>query len=1183
MLRTTLIRGGLLLAFALVAATLWWAVTQVRPEVVRTAVLQTFEEQFPGGHVHVGEAHLRLFGGVNVRDLTLTRDDGQPIFTARRAVIAHDKERLGSGQMVIRKIELDAPTLRLERQEDGIWTFDGLARPSPADKPVPTFVVNDGTIEIVDKSPGGFPPMRFTEANVTLINDPPPLFLNIKGTALLTVQPRGGTAPIPPVRVELSARLHRLSGEFNVRVAAADLAIGPETIAIARRWQPEAAERLAAFTARAALRAEIHYRPDAPQPMTFDIDATIRDGRFTDPRLPVPAEAIAATIRYREGRLTVENATARLGTCTAEARAESRRIHPVQPIPAAPSGTAPAVLASTVRNSSPAAAPDPLAGFEELFESFEISLRDLTLSDELFDRLGVRLCEIRDRFHPSGVVALGYRFQRSPATGWQRDFELRPTRFRLSYDRFRYPLDNVTGIVKKTVTSGGRDETSIQLTGTGGGQRIDIRGGLTGSGDDPAIDLHISGRNVPLDDRLFEALPKPRHQQALKRLGASGRGDFVAEIKQTENVNLVDTTLRMQVSGGRIRYELFPYPLDDVTGVVTVHVQTSDETRPVKPGQAFTDLPDTDTIALSDFQGRHGSGVVTIKGLHAAVPGSSDRKLTLHVAGNDCPMDDELRAALAGLKLDAVWRTLSPRGNITFAVEVDVMDRAAATPRILPVPFQPQRPPALNSMLTSRLKPAEAEVPTFNPATDMMLTLHFAGPSITPDFFPYDLDEVSGRVRYDGTQVRVEKFTAKHGASKWGLEAGELRFFDDGRIWGNFGRLDVSPFIADQEFLAALPATLRRGFEELNLRGPADLAMRHLVVLTPPDAPALLPAAFGSTSPPPDPDIYWTGELQLHGAGLDAGVAWEQVAGRIACTGRYYGTHLGEVVGNIWVDEALAAGHPVQQVKLAFRADPQTRDPVMAGQWEPVAVRLEGLTGRSFGGNITGEGRVTLSDPVRYRMRLDAVNLSLEALAKHHELGGNSRIEGMAQASVRLETAPDAHGRLTLDGAGTVDVDRARMLNLPFLLPLLKTLKLQAPDKTAFEEAHAVFTIRGDRIHVSHLDLIGDAVSIGGRGETDIRGEHVKFDCYTIWSQTIHRWMTTPFGDLSAFLSEKLFRIEITRGPDGKIRYDARLAPIMTDPMRVLAERVKQRSGRSSAQAATVDGVPRAAAPAPAR
>src|SRR5205823_7083774 len=122
----------------------------------------------------------------------------------------------------------------------------------------------------------------------------------------------------------------------------------------------------------------------------------------------------------------------------------------------------------------------------------------------------------------------------------------------------------------------------------------------------------------------------------------------------------------------------------------------------------------------------------------------------------------------------------------------------------------------------------------------------------------------------------------------------------------------------------------------------------------------------------------------------------------------------------------------------------------------------------------------------------------------------DAELKGTAQSRLVLENAPDPKtGALVLKGDGSVDVPAGRMYNLPVLLDLVKLAKFQAPDQTAFEEAHAAFRIQGDRVIVDHVDLIGSAVSLGGYGELDPTGRHVKFEFYTVWSQTLKRWLTT--------------------------------------------------------------------------
>jgi hypothetical protein len=183
-------------------------------------------------------------------------------------------------------------------------------------------------------------------------------------------------------------------------------------------------------------------------------------------------------------------------------------------------------------------------------------------------------------------------------------------------------------------------------------------------------------------------------------------------------------------------------------------------------------------------------------------------------------------------------------------------------------------------------------------------------------------------------------------------------------------------------------------------------------------------------------------------------------------------------------------------------------------------------------------------------------------VAKHYKVGSDADLKGIAQAKLLLFNRPDpATGELVTEGAGNLDVPTGRMYNLPVLLDLVKVLKLQAPDKTAFEEAHATFRVRGDRITVEQIDLIGKAVCLGGSGELDTSGEYVKFDFYTVGSQVLARMINTPVGDLTAFLSKNLFRIKLTR-EGGELKYRPEAVPLVTEPARAAADRLRARAAR---------------------
>lgn len=1146
-LRTWIIRGLILAVLTGVGYGVWWAQSYVSPEAVRASLLETLHEQFPDAEVAVSNAHIRVFGGISVRNLTLThRGEDVPFFVAPSGTIYHDKEQINRGRMIIRKVELDSPTLTLERRPDGSWNLEGMAENGPVTGGVPTFVIKNAKIRLVDRSPLKLPNMTLTETNVTLVNDPAPLYLVIKGSTIAMLDDGYSTAMV------INLRINRASNDLILRTECPEMMVGPSLSPIATILEPRIAESLRAMTGTVALRAEMIRNPH--QPMHYDLGLTLRGVRIADEFLPVPIEDVRGSIRLRNGQLSVDQLTGRFGPATLKLSMETRRAlteEPQSPSQSPGGRETPAVLVSRVAKPASPNVSSPLDEIENLVERIDLALNDLTINDELFNRLPSELRSLQQKYSPVGTVAIGYRFHRPKPETWRREIEIRPTRMTLLYERFRYPLEDVMGTIRRTVTAEA-DETRIELAGTASGQRVDIKGAMIGPEPDPAIALKISGMNLPIDEAIERALPDPRHAAILRSLNASGRGDFTVDVKQTAGQNLLDIALKLNVYDVTLNYRAFPYRLEKVRGRVNIFLTANDRDRPIRPGEPIAPLPETDRIEIRDVTARHGNGTIWIKGDSDPIPNSSDRKLTLSVWGKDCPIDDQFRDALTSMKLGLVNEVLHPEGNLTFAIDAEVLDRMIGS-RVnrRPGPTVGAFSDSPYQQLVSLSRAIDS--PTFDPTSDLKLAFNFEGPTVTPEFFPYRMDELTGRLRFDGTRLKLERMTARHASSRLALNAAEIRFYDEGIVWANLGQMDVAPLVVDEALLKALPRGLRDGVRELNLRGPSELTMKHMVILT---------SKPERDQQAPDPEVFWKGEVRLAGASFEAGVPCENAHGKLACSGSYLPTHLGRVNGNLWLERASIASHPAVSVKATFDADPQEPDPMRPGSHLPPAFKFTDIQGQFFSGTIGGTGRVVLSDPVRYRLALTATDIRLEDIARHHNLANGARMEGAAQANILLETLADDSGKIILTGYGKADVDRGQIYNLPPLVPLLKALKLQAPDKTAFEEAHAVFTIRGDRIRVDHVDLLGSAISLGGTGELDVTGQYVKFDFYTIWSQTLQRWLTTPFGDLTAMVSEKLFKIEVTRKPDGEMKYEPRPVPIVTDPFKAIAERIKARTAK---------------------
>jgi hypothetical protein len=1133
--RSWVIRGLILTGVAALAALAWYANSWISPERVREQVILTLSEQFEGVDVHVGSARMRILGGIAVTDLRLARrgdPPDQPFLVIPNAILYHDKEQLNRGRLVIRKVEMDGPTLRIERAADGKWNVTEVIRSGTADKPVPTFVIKNGTVTVIDRAPGALPPVTLSDVQCTLLNDPLPA-LTVQATALAR-----GYGP-----VDIRGRLNRVSNHLSFSVELGELPLGEAVVPVAKRFAPELAPHLGKLTANANVKAEFTFAPDTTPQWRHDVRFEVKGARFEHPDLPWPVEQITATVRSRDGQIKVDDATAQIGGAKVHLSLETR----ADALPVA---------------AGAAAGDDLLRRIEDNLQRLEISAAGIALDDNLFARLPEKLKCRRTMFNPTGQVYLGYKFLREGA-GWRRELEMRPEKNGLGivYEKFRYPVSDVRGLVKRTLTHTGSAVTTLDLVGSAAGQLITLKGRIEGDGPDPGINLRIAGLNVPIDESLYAALP-PKYAALARSFRASGRGNFVAEIKQQTGINLSENEFRIDITDGKLNYTGFPYQLEKVKGRLVIRTSSTDATRPLRPGEALRLPPDRDEIVFDEFTAVHEKAAVWMYGAKRPMPEGRDRQLVLHVGGNNLPLDAELKTALTVAKVDGMWNTLAPKGKITFAADVEVLDRA-------PLPTAPPGAPGQGGGLPPPLLPPpvpgrpgsdrpEPE-PPLDLANDVKFTCNFSGPTVTPAFFPYELNELTGWLEYKNNRLELRHLAAQHGPSRVRLDVGEVRFYPDGVVWANLGGIEMKPLVPDEALKKALPGKLGGAVEDLQLKGNTELSVKRMVVLAPPDrdpVPAVGTPAPGA--PRPDPVVYWDAELKLLGASLDTGVVWEDAFGAIACCGRYEGTHVGAVRGNIWLDRAIVSRMPITSARCQVKADEQLPDPAKPGQFQPTTLQFLKVTGDLFHGALGGEARVALTDPTQYVVWLTVSDAQLEEVARHYKLGSDADLKGIAQAQLLVYSKRDPKtGRLAVEGTGKIDVPTGRMYNLPILLELVKVFKLQTPDKTAFEQAHAVFRIQGDRLKVDQLDLIGKAVCVGGSGELDLNGDYVKFDFYTVWSQVLKQLNNPSAVELTAFLSRNLFTIKMVR-ENGELKYKPEPVPALTEPTRAVLERIRQ-------------------------
>ena len=129
------------------------------PATIRRQVLAKLMERFPGASVSLDSARLRLFGGIQVGEMRLSRRDDldkAAFLYVPSAVIYHDKEQLLDGVLAILKLELHEPRLRVVRDHEGRINLVGVAAPPPLDlhEALPTIIIQHGTLDYEDQSTG---------------------------------------------------------------------------------------------------------------------------------------------------------------------------------------------------------------------------------------------------------------------------------------------------------------------------------------------------------------------------------------------------------------------------------------------------------------------------------------------------------------------------------------------------------------------------------------------------------------------------------------------------------------------------------------------------------------------------------------------------------------------------------------------------------------------------------------------------------------------------------------------------------------------------------------------------------------------------------------------------------------------------------------------------------------------
>src|SRR5439155_7787110 len=120
------------------------------------------------------------------------------------------------------------------------------------------------------------------------------------------------------------ARLNLITGHATVGLELPNFPLGEVLPVVAEKFAPQLAPHLGKLTATAAIKADLTYMPEATPAWRHDVRIEIKDGKLDHPDLPGPVDKIAVKLRSTDGKLKIEEATAKLGPASVKVALETR-------------------------------------------------------------------------------------------------------------------------------------------------------------------------------------------------------------------------------------------------------------------------------------------------------------------------------------------------------------------------------------------------------------------------------------------------------------------------------------------------------------------------------------------------------------------------------------------------------------------------------------------------------------------------------------------------------------------------------------------------------------------------------------------------------------------------------------------------------------------------------------------
>lgn len=721
-------------------------------------------------------------------------------------------------------------------------------------------------------------------------------------------------------------------------------------------------------------------------------------------------------------------------------------------------------------------------------------LNQFTVDSKLAGYFGPAVKKFFADFDPRGLVNIDFDVTQDES-GFTRKLESELLDLSFDFVRFPYAVHHAKGTAKAI-----NDKIWFDVTAVEQGQPLGMQGFVQGAGPKATVEVDFWNEGkIPIDKKLAQAIAaSPKIAQTLFDFRPAGHIKVYGQLRKTPDQPRAVLNYDVELFGCSSQHVHFEYPIRNIDGMVYV-----------RDGR----------ITVENVQGYNLESRVICNGTWDLRSG-----LNLDFDAHDVRLDNQLASALKP-DLRTVWDSIRPSGSAHF-MHVDLFSEPGK-----PINIE------VDSVLADPQNREQGSV------------------AINPTSFPYALRKLDGKVYIGNGQIQMKLARGRHNET-WMSCLGKGSY--DANEWKlTLSDMMVGSLSTDADLLNAVPTELREALIALNYRGSLSgfgtISMQGRCDMANPSLQSLDPIAQASFQTDPMPsknfEMDWDVRLEMDRASFNTGILAENVFGSLRLRGRFDGasTRCGgsialdslhwqemqftDVRGPIWIeDQRVGVG------KMA-RPDDEATTPVS-------------LTGNLYGGTVQLDAQCWHERQKQFFVQATLANLDINKAGQQRSTS-LSKVGGTASMAFRVGGGETVE---SMRGEGIFELRNANIYELPVVLRMLKMMKTQKRDRSAFDASNASFTIKGDSINVDKVELLGDAISLVGKGRLSMDHD-VDLDFYTVAGR--NRFHIPILSDLAKASSQQILWLRVD-GTMENPQVRSEILPALNESVRQLFQTAEQ-------------------------